>query len=111
LASLRWWEWFVYIRHDVVEDIWTIPFHWSCGLGEFSSVLRSREVSRHLHSGAKENHLSWLSWSVTAIGLNIANFIEFVRFQLVRIAMDIRPLNFQFHLSRQKHVAISGAAI
>ena len=39
--------------------------------------------------------ISWLSWLVTATDLTIANSIEFVRFQLVPIATDIRPWNFQ----------------
>ena len=36
----------------------------------------------------------WLSWLVKILDLTSAHSIQFVRFQLVPIAMDIRPWNF-----------------
>jgi len=38
--------------------------------------------------------IRWLSWLTTATELTTAHSIQFVRFQLVPIAMDIRPWNF-----------------
>lgn len=38
--------------------------------------------------------IRWLSWLLTTTDLTTAHSIQFVRFQLVPIAMDIRPWNF-----------------
>jgi hypothetical protein len=57
--------------------------------------LRSRTLWHQKHAITRWlSTVSWLSWLVITINLTSPHSIEFVRFQLVPVAMDIRPWNF-----------------